>query len=67
MDSVHVPADTKLTLESLDYDPGEEIGTPIEGFEKSKVCMGLNVADDHTDSLHVYWNHVFREFTFCRL
>jgi hypothetical protein len=65
-DSVHVPADAKLTLESLDYDPEDEIGSSIPGFKRSKVCIGLNVADDHTDSLHIYWNHYFRGFGFWR-
>ena len=65
-DSVHIAANVKLTTESLDYDPQQETGVPIEGFQRSKTCKGLNLADDNTDSLHIYWNHSFRSFDLWR-
>jgi hypothetical protein len=56
-DKVHTPADAELTIEGLDYDPKEQVGVELEGFLRSKVCKGLNIADNHADSFHVYWNH----------
>jgi hypothetical protein len=56
-DRVHTPADAELTIESLDYDPGERVGVELEGFLRSKECKGLNTADNHVDPFHVYWNH----------
>jgi hypothetical protein len=56
----------KMTIESVDYDPEDEIGVAIQGFRRSKTCKGLNIADDHTDSIHIYWNHYFREFDLWR-
>ena len=48
-------AKARLTLESLDYDPSEAVGT-IEGFQRSKVCNGLNLGDGESDSMHIFWN-----------
>jgi hypothetical protein len=62
MDEFHQPAETQLKTESLDYDPKEGIGEVPEGFQRSKVCQGLNINDDRTDSFHVYWNHKSGEF-----
>lgn len=45
-----------LTLESLDYDPGEEIGE-LPGFERSKKCKGLNLGSGECDAVHFFWNH----------
>lgn len=56
-DKVHNPADAELTIEGLDYDPNEQGGVELEGFLRSKVCKGLNIADHHVDPFHVYWNH----------
>jgi hypothetical protein len=56
-DKVHTPADAELTIEDLDYYPNERVGVELEGFLRSKVCKGLNIADNHIDSFHVYWNH----------
>ena len=56
-DKVHAPADAELTIEGLDYDPREQVGVELEGFRRSKECKGLNIADNHVDSFHVYWNH----------
>ena len=56
-DKVHTPADAELTIENLDYDPNEQAGVELEGFLRSKECKGLNIADNHVDSFHVYWNH----------
>jgi hypothetical protein len=56
-DKVHTPADAELTIEDLDYDAKQQVGVELEGFLRSKVCKGLNIADKHVDSFHVYWNH----------
>lgn len=52
----------KLATESLDYDPREDPGYGLPGFQSSKSCMGLNLSDDSTDSAHIYWNHEARRF-----
>jgi hypothetical protein len=56
-DKVHTPADAELTIEDLDYDPRDQVGVDLEGFLRSKECKGLNIADNHAGSFHVYWNH----------
>jgi hypothetical protein len=61
-DKIHVPADAQLEIEGMDYDPKDEIGATLEGFQRSKVCKGLKIDDGHTDSFHVYWNHKANEF-----
>jgi len=61
-DKVHTPADAELTIENLDYDPNEQAGVELEGFLRSKECKGLNIADNHVDSFHVYWNHKDSKF-----
>jgi hypothetical protein len=45
-----------LSIESLDYDPGEAVGE-IDGFHRSKACKGLQLEGGQCDSLHLYWNH----------
>ena len=45
-----------LSLESLDYDPGKEIGE-LPGFERSKKCKGLNLGSGECDAFHFFWNH----------
>jgi hypothetical protein len=52
----------ELAIENLNYDPKDEIGAALAGFQRSRVCKGLNIADNHKDSFHVYWNHESREF-----
>jgi hypothetical protein len=61
-DKVHTPADAELTIEGLDYDPREQVGVELEGFLRSKECKGLNIADNHVDSFHLYWNHKDSKF-----
>lgn len=61
-DRVHVTEEIQLTTEDLDYDLAEETGTPSSGFQRSKTCSGLNLGDDRSDSLHIYWDHVLRDF-----
>jgi hypothetical protein len=58
VDSIHNPELGKLKLESLDYDPKEEIGQSLRGFQRSKTCQGLNLGDGETDSFHIFWNHI---------
>jgi hypothetical protein len=48
-------SNAELTVESLDYDPREMVGK-IDGFQRSKVCKGLNFDDGETDSMHMFWN-----------
>ena len=53
---------TALTTEDLDYDPREDPGYELPGFERSKSCKGLNLGDQETDSAHIYWDHNARRF-----
>ena len=46
----------KLTVESLDYDPTDAVGA-LAGFQRSRVCRGLNLGEEDCDSIHLYWNH----------
>jgi hypothetical protein len=60
------PKTAELTVEGLDYDPNQDIGYELEGFQRSKSCKGLNLADGLTDSAHIYWNlkaHRFDDWT----
>lgn len=47
---------TKLTLESLDYDPRHAAVGEIQGLQRSKTCQGLNLDDGDTDPMHMFWN-----------
>jgi hypothetical protein len=51
--------DVTLATESIDYDPVNEEEGPgeLEGFRRSSSCIGLNLSDGETDSMHMYWNH----------
>ena len=51
------PKTAELTIEDLDYDPKEMIGSDLYGFRRSKSCKGLNLSDGDTDSAHIYWNY----------
>jgi hypothetical protein len=56
----------ELTIEDLDYDPKQDIGYELEGYQQSKSCKGLNLGDGLTDSAHIYWNrkaHRFEDWT----
>jgi hypothetical protein len=56
----------ELTVEDLDYDPKQDIGYELDGFQRSKSCKGLNLGDGFTDSAHIYWNrksHRFEDWT----
>jgi len=52
----------KLTIEHLDYDPKEAVGVDLPGFQRSRVCQGLNLSDGKIDSAHIYWNHDTKQF-----
>jgi hypothetical protein len=54
---VRDPASATLQTESLDYDPKEDPGYVLPGFQRSKTCKGLNLSDGEIDSAHIYWNH----------
>ncbi len=54
-------ANVRLVVDDMDYDPtnvAEGGPGPLEGFRRSKSCVGLNLSDGDTDSMHMYWNHV---------
>ncbi|MGO9270429.1 MAG: hypothetical protein ACLQOO_09285 [Terriglobia bacterium] len=57
----------KLTTESLDYDPTEEVGGPVPGFERSKTTRGLNLAEGNCDSFHLFWDHQSHRLDWWRL
>ena len=59
---VRNPASATLKAEDLDYDPKEDLGYELLGFQRSKSCKGLNLSDGRSDSAHIYWNHVSGEF-----
>ena len=64
----HICGETaKLTLESLDTEPSQEIGYIPEGFKCSKTSKGLNISDDDCDSFHYYWNHKIDALSYWRL
>lgn len=52
----------RLTIESLDYDPKDEVGD-LPGFRRSRTCKGLNLSDQRIDSAHIYWNHNAKRFS----
>lgn len=56
----------ELALESLDYDPRDAIGD-IDGFQRSKVCKGLNLGDGESDSMHIFWNQKSHHLGWWRL
>jgi hypothetical protein len=58
-----------LRVESIDYDPAKNDGGELrlEGFQQSKSCIGLNLSDGNTDSMHMYWNHVAKRLDWWRL
>lgn len=54
-----------LTTETLDFSVQEfesEVGPLPEGLRPSKTCRGLNMSDQETDSVHIYWNRKSRQF-----
>lgn len=50
--------DVTLETESLDYDPLETVGQPLEGFRGSDRCIGITLGSGECDAHHLYWNHV---------
>jgi hypothetical protein len=60
-DTVRSREDVELKTETLDYDPKDIVGD-LQGFQRSKVCRGLNLGDGMIDSRHIYWNHVSLRF-----
>ena len=51
-----------LTTEGLDFDPKEDLGYILPGFQRSKTCKGLDLSDDQIDSRHIYWNRELHRF-----
>ena len=56
-----------LQPESLNYDPGEELGATPEGFRRSARCKGLRLIAGECDSFHLYWNYRADELDWWRL
>jgi hypothetical protein len=56
----------KLAIESLDYDPTEEVGR-IDGFVRSRRCKGLVLSGGECDEIHLFWNHKTKHVTWWRL
>ncbi len=56
-----------LSVESLDYDPPEEMGSiAVAGFRRSKRCKGLRLEGGECDSIHFFWNHKTRRLEWWR-
>jgi hypothetical protein len=47
---VRNPAYATLKAEDLDYDPREDPGYELPGFQRSKSCKGLNLSDGEIDT-----------------
>jgi hypothetical protein len=45
-----------LMIESLDFDPTADYGK-IDGFRRSRTCVGLELRGGECDSIHLFWNH----------
>jgi len=56
-----------LQSESLNYDPGEELGATPEGFRRSAHCKGLRLIAGECDSFHLYWSYRTDELNWWRL
>jgi hypothetical protein len=56
----------KLALESLDYDPAEEVSR-IDGFVRSRRCKGLVLSGGECDPIHLFWNHKTNRLEWWRL
>lgn len=54
----------RIKAESLDFQPGSTTGDGDipEGMKPSKTCKGIELGDGETDSTHIYWNRVQRQF-----
>jgi len=61
--NIFEPRFAHLKTESLDY----KLDCELPGFQRSKTCVGLNVADDEVDSAHLYWDHISKRFGMWRL
>jgi hypothetical protein len=57
------PKSAELTTEDLDYETDYE----LQGFQRSKTRMGLNVDDHEVDPAHLYWNHDSHRFGMWRV
>ena len=55
----------KLVIESLDYDPTEDVG-PVDGFRRLRTCKGLELSGGECDSIHLFWNHALKRLDWWR-
>ena len=46
-----------LTLESLDWDPGERGLASLAGFRRSATCKGVGLGDGDCRPAHIFWSH----------
>ena len=56
-----------VRLVSLDYDPKEELGESLEGFQRSKKCKGITVGGEESDEINIFWNHKINNIDWWRL
>jgi hypothetical protein len=54
-----------LGIESLNYDPTEEVGK-IDGFRSSRRCKGLLLSGGQCDPIHLYWNYKTKHLAWWR-
>ncbi len=59
-------APVSVALESLDFDPKEEVGD-LTGLRRSTICKGIVLDDKQCDAIHVYWNRDTHALAFWRL
>ncbi len=59
--------DPAIRIVPLDYDPKEELGEAIEGFQRSKKCTGIQVGGAESDEINIYWNHKTNNIDWWRL
>ncbi|MEO5924923.1 MAG: hypothetical protein ABIR70_13975 [Bryobacteraceae bacterium] len=59
-----------IEIDGLDYNVkqrAEDLGTPLQGLQRSKTCKGIYLGNHQEDGIHIYWNRVMREFNEWRL
>jgi hypothetical protein len=56
-----------LEIESLDYDPAENGGGKLDGFERSRTFKGLRLSGGECDDVHLFWNHITKHLNWWRL
>jgi len=57
----------KLEIESLDYEPAEDAGGKLEGFDRSRTVKGMRLSGGECDDVHLFWNHITKHLNWWRL